>query len=340
MAQGTITSIDQLVKAKFYWAISTAEACERKQLPWCLFNNYPLVDSSKYAQVRPIEHLAPSREINEYAQMMRLGDQFPPVIVTADGYLVDGHTRTEAARRNGYHEFPALVLTTVYLGDLSAESPFRDQVMSLGVERNRQHGRRMSNADVARIIEQLSPRHTVAEIVSDNGVSKSFATAVWNAARVKRETQALDIKWANTFSLSLLKLFGGKIDRYTSPVWGELFKLAQDANLKQQTVVAMMKRIEEFRSEAEKLAYISMERDSYTLIINTGGYTPVSKSRRVKQALGVIRKNTAEAMIEKSDKPQVRNEYLAWLMESDELIRKTIDLQEHWNSDVLNSERQ
>lgn len=338
MATGTINTIDQLAKAKFYWAISAAEGVERKNLPWYLVNNYPLPDSSKYAQVRNIENLAPVREINEYAQMMRQGDQFPPVIVTNDGYVVDGHTRIEAARTLRWTEFPALVLYTVNLGDLSHESPFRDQVMSLGTEQNRKHGRRMSDADTARIIEQLSPRHTVAEIVRDNGVSKSFATTVWNAARTKREAAALDIKWENTFSLSLLKLFGGKIDKYTSPVWGELFKLAQDANLKIQTVNGIMKRIEEYRTEAEKLDYIALERETHQPAIKSGGYTPVARSRRVKQALGVIRKNnSAEAMVERSSSQQVRDEYLAWLMESDEILRKTIDLQEQWNRNVINT---
>lgn len=335
MAMGTITSIDGLIAARFLWAIPAAEAIEKKHLPWCIVVDYPLVATTKYAQVRPIENLAPKQEISEYSQMMRMGDKFPPVIVTNDGYLVDGHTRTEAARRLGWTEFPAMVLTTVNLGDLSAVSPFRDQVMELGTAQNKKHGRRMTNADVARIIEQLAPRHSVAEIIRDIGCSKSFATMVWNAGRTKEKARQLDIKWENTFSNSLLKLFGGKIDRYTAPVWGDLFKLAQDANLKIVAVNALMKRIEDFDDETERVAYIASERENYRTIINSGGYTPLTKSRRVKQALGAIRKNTAEAMVEKSERVQVRNEYLEWLMEVDELIRKAIHLQEEWNGNVL-----
>lgn len=335
MAYGNITTIDGLVKAKYYWVISTAEAVEKLDLPWCLFLNYPLVDSSHYAQVRNIEDHAILQDIREYAEMMRLGDQFPPVIVTADGYLIDGHTRTEAARRNDYDTFPALVLTTVNLGDLSAESPFRDKVMSLGLSRNRKNGRRMSDKDTARILHSLSPRHTVAEIIRDNSVSKSFATAVWNAARAERYAKSLDIKWDNTFSLSLLKLFGGKIDKYTQPTWKAVFSLAQDAHMKQVAVNTLMKAVEELPDEASKLAYVDEERTRLNPVIASRGYTPVTYSRRTKQALGVIRKKTPEMMVEKDNNPKVRREHLEWLMEVDELIRKTIVQQEDYENRVL-----
>jgi ParB-like chromosome segregation protein Spo0J len=50
--------------------------------------------------------------VGEYAEAMRAGDQFPPIVVYHDGqtnWLADGHHRVEAVRRAGRTEIVAEV---------------------------------------------------------------------------------------------------------------------------------------------------------------------------------------------------------------------------------------
>ena len=80
----------------------------------------------------------------EYAEAMRDGAFFPPVIVFSDGknsYLADGFHRVEAARRCGFLDIDAI----------EEQGTARDALWyALGA--NKAHGLRMSRADVRRAI--------------------------------------------------------------------------------------------------------------------------------------------------------------------------------------------
>src|ERR1700727_1842970 len=60
------------------------------------FDAMKLPDMGRRVQVRDSEHLA-SSDVNKYALEWQRGAQFPPVIVTADGFLADGAHRVGGA---------------------------------------------------------------------------------------------------------------------------------------------------------------------------------------------------------------------------------------------------
>ena len=66
-----------------------------------------LPDLSKRQQTRLGKHAAPRDEVVKYAENMKRGDKFPPITVTRDGILIDGHTRTAAAYKANLSCFPA-----------------------------------------------------------------------------------------------------------------------------------------------------------------------------------------------------------------------------------------
>jgi hypothetical protein len=47
--------------------------------------------------------------VQRYAVQMR-HSTFPPIVVTDDDYIIDGNTRIGAARANGRHDFPAIIV--------------------------------------------------------------------------------------------------------------------------------------------------------------------------------------------------------------------------------------
>lgn len=323
----SITTIDELIKNDFVWAVGTAEEISQHQLGWGFVENYPLVGVSKRIQVRNIAHLAPKVEVNEYAQMMKLGDRFPPVIVTMDGFLVDGHTRTEAAKRLGWDRFPAFVLNVRY-GDLDPDSPLRKTLLKLGAAQNNKHGRRMTPADIAGLIEQVSIGSTPKEIQRDMHVGSSIANTIWNAARAKAKAAELGITVNGEINNSMLKLFGGKSEKYTDPVWGRLFRLTQDAHLSVPEVNELMHRVEALHSEEERVRLLDTERVSHRAAIATASRVTPSHARRVNQGIGYLLSDdrTPDMLTERD--PVQGPKYLHRLMAAEEKLRKVIRAQE------------
>jgi ParB-like chromosome segregation protein Spo0J len=63
-------------------------------------------------QVREGSHIAPSQRVEEYAQQMRNGAMFPPILLRTPNILIDGNTRLAAAKRIGRKTFPAVIVDT------------------------------------------------------------------------------------------------------------------------------------------------------------------------------------------------------------------------------------
>lgn len=322
MAQSSITSIEQLVKHGYTWAVGTAEEINAKHLGWWFFENHTLVSASQRIQVRGGTHLAPPTEVTDYAQMMKMGDQFPPIIITNDGWLVDGHTRTEAARKLKWKTFPTFVLN-VRFKDLDVDSALYKNLLKLGAAQNNKHGRRMTPADIAVIIEQISEGETPKQIQRDLHVGSNFANMVWNAARAKRNALKLGISYQGDLSNSHLRLFGGKLDKYTDPVWGRMFSLTQDAHLGIKDVNDLMKRVEALRTDDERIALLDHERVIHRTSISQGVRVPDSKSRKAKQTLGfwVKEENTPDSIVERD--PAKGPEFMKWLDIAIEKMTKT-----------------
>lgn len=330
MAKSSIFSIADLIKYDYVWAVGTAEEINSKQLGWAFVVDYPLV-TSKRIQVRNIAHLAPRQEISDYAQAMKAGDQFPPVIVTQDGWLVDGHTRTEAAKKIGWDTFPALVLNVNY-GDLDPKSPLRKTLLKLGAAQNNKHGRRMTAADVAALIEQVAEGETPKQIQRDMHVGYSTANTVWNAARAKRKAESLGITVSDTLSNSHLKLMGGKLEKYTDEVWGAVFSLMQDAHLGTGEMNALVLRVEALHTTEERLRLLNSEREQHQPAINATYRIPPSQARRVKQGLGFLlkRENTPDLLVEKD--PVKAIEYRKNLMDSRQKIDEILFYQDEFEN--------
>jgi ParB-like chromosome segregation protein Spo0J len=64
------------------------------------------------SQVRQLAHIAPALRVEEYAQQMRNGAMFPPILLMTPDLLIDGNTRLKAAQRIGRHTFPAIIVDT------------------------------------------------------------------------------------------------------------------------------------------------------------------------------------------------------------------------------------
>lgn len=278
------------------YARSTATHIRKFSFTWRFFQDHGLADVSKRVQVRDIKQLAPPHEVNRYAEAMKRGDQFPPVIITADGYLVDGATRTEAARKRGWTGFPTFVLDINYGDALPVQ---QKQLVYMGAGFNLTHGRGMNTKNIADIVLEVTDvDDTPSEVARKLHISTSTASTLLNAANAKKRAERLGVDVDGTLTNSALKLFGGKSSRFTDPVFKEFFKLAQDAKLPYGTVNSLAKRLEAAGTEHERIDILDTERLAYRDLIE-GGATSPSPAAKLRQNLGfLLRVDDPEKLIE------------------------------------------
>lgn len=258
---------------------------ENGQLAWKFFEEYRLADTARRVQVRDTGTLAPGREVSQYAQAMKRGDQFPPVILTEDGYLVDGSTRTEAARKARIPRLPAFILSVNYE---DAPEAMRRQFVALGASFNIIHGKRMSAANIVAIIDQVSDEDDrPADIARKLSVPLATAQTAMAAAKTARRAKVLGTELNGSLTSTHLKILGNKSDKLTGPVFREILELTQDAKLSVPAMTSLMRRTEREETEHARLAILHAERTALQGVID-GGESRPSRAARLRQALGVL----------------------------------------------------
>jgi hypothetical protein len=317
------------------YAAETVQRVKELGFGWRFSEHCALAEPGKRIQVRNIKYLAPPGEVSRYAQSLRHGDLMPPVIMTADKYLVDGHTRTEAARKIGWDTFQTIVLDVKY-EDITA--PMYKQLLKLGTGFNNTHGRAMNAQNLADLIEQIAdederPRDLARELhLPDN-----MTATVVNAVKARRRANALGVTLTGVLSNSHLKMFGAKSDRYTGPVFMEMLALSQDARLTTPQVFDLMKRVDGVDTEAGRMALLRSERDAFTDVIRQyrGRSSDVprrapSRSGKLRQYLGYL-VNTAPDKLVELNLAEAEH-HLASMENARENLNKVIDLQKNLNA--------
>lgn len=263
---------------------------------WHFVEEHRLASVSKRVQVRDSSAVAPSREVSRYALAIKRGDPLPPVIITRDGYLIDGATRTEAARKAGKKTFPAFVVDVNYEENLP--EALRRQLILLGSAFNLTHGRGMNAANISRLIEQVADEDdSAADIAAKLHIGKSSVEAVLNAKKARSRADTLGVHLDGTLTTSHLRVLGGKSPRFTDPVFKEFIEFAQAAKLTIASMSALARRLEDAGTEGEKIAMINAERNSYRAIINGTASRP-SRPARLRQTLGYLNRQNPEMLIE------------------------------------------
>jgi hypothetical protein len=290
---------------------------------WKFIAERRLGDVAQRVQVRTIAQLAPPKETSKYAQDMRRGDQFPPIIITADGYLVDGSTRTEAARKVGWTTFPAFELDVLYK---DAPESVRKQLIALGAGFNATHGRRMSPQNFKEIVETISVEDdTVKDIAKRLHIPESTANTLLNAAKAQHRAERLGVTLDGSLTNSHLRLFGGKSQQFTDPVFAALITLTQDAKLTIPMTTDLMKRLSASGTERERLALLDGERRDYRSIIEGASLNP-SRAAKLRQSLGFLNGvRDADTLAEQD--PHAARTHIKVLKEAMFQLERVIDAQ-------------
>lgn len=139
----------------------------------------PVSDLQEDEQLRMRAELEPD-VVREYAQRMKAGDSFPPVLVFAIDdayYLIDGYHRVAATMANHADR----VVCEVRRGT-------RQDAIWAGCGLNRAHGLRRTNADKRRAVERAI-QHPKGQKLSDRQLAQHCGVHHDTVGRIRRELE-------------------------------------------------------------------------------------------------------------------------------------------------------
>lgn len=307
------------------YAQATASRIELLGFRWRFLEDAHLADISRRVQVRDITALAPHNEVARYAQALKRGDLMPPVILTKDLYLVDGNTRTEAARKANWSYFPAFVLDEKFQ---EAPEALLKRFITLGAASNLTHGRGMSRENIAMVIAAvMTPGEPAKDVAAKLHIPVSTVSSVLNVQKAKDKLTSLGVDTSDESRLtpSHLRTIGGQLPRYTDPVLVKYAELIRDGQLTTTDARALGKRLTEAGTEEEKLDLILNERGARRDIISGQSSKP-QPSAKLRQTLGFLLGSTPGDMIEFNH--EMRSQHRRILYDAVDQLNKVIAAQE------------
>jgi ParB-like chromosome segregation protein Spo0J len=260
------TRIEQLLDA---WQLSY------ELEPNCVLSKVKLNEG---VQIRLEEHRAPSTAVDEYVTHMKHGAVFPPIVVTSNGFLVDGNTRLKACAKLERKTFPAYKVKFAILG----------QAKMFGAALNQMGGYRLTEEEIVVAAEAY-----MREGYKDEAIARALGKSMSHIRNVRRDrlyreaAQRTGVAELEIPKPVRLHLAGIQHD--------EPFKAAVEAVAKAKPaakdVGALVDRIENTRSDAEALAVVQETSSKWGPVTGAPPNSAKSVSRtRGKQALASIRK--------------------------------------------------
>jgi len=225
-----------------------------------LVKAYTLANASlvEGAQVREGAHIAQAGRVDEYAAQMDSGADFPPIVVTAAGIMVDGNTRKAAAERTGATTFPAYVITVGTTGEC----------VMIGGALNQMGGQRLtaSEAQVA-AIAMMDNGFPDAEIARTLGRSANSVRGWRKEQTFARVSTAGALTEADSKHLSKPVKQAMSAVKHTAPL--EAFITgSKDLKVTRDAASAVVKVIETATSDAD--AVLAVEKELATMTPTTG----------------------------------------------------------------------
>lgn len=306
---------------------------------WVYDDNAELGDPGKNIQVRDQEAQANPSDVSNYAAAMKLqkrnSSEFPPRVMTRDGYLIDGVTRTTAADRVGWQYFPSFFL------DLSwedAPDSLKDQYIYLGGALNLSHGRGLSKANKARLILTLlasDPDASPQDIFSrlGGGLTKGFVVNVISGEKARKRAARLGVEMGH-LSSSHQAHFGQKSSKFNDAVWQRMIEVARDGQVPVQEIAALTRRIEDLGTDEQKLAELNRELSLRQMhgAEKMGGTRP-PLAAQLRRALGMVLKHADNPTVFVETSTATADAHQRVLTDSVETLNKVLAAQRNLSRD-------
>lgn len=272
---------------------NTIVEIERLALPWTMEAQYPIanLEAAKRVQVRELKHYAPRENVVTFSAQMAAGVAFPPIVVTRDGWLVDGNTRVGARLERKDPFTPAIVIGIDYNG---ATEKHHGYLIALAATLNSQGGQRLAQAEIREAAAVLIKLGWKADQIGRAiGMKSSSITGVKQEVEAVARLTRVGVPETAIKGASLRALGSTAALALNDLPYKELAELSIDAGFNALEIRSHATAARETGSDQEGIALIRALRvecgDRIAERKLTGGSKP-PMSRQLRQHLGFITK--------------------------------------------------
>ena len=267
-----------------------ASLIKRLGFNWELDLRYPTPDAERRVQIRDESHNAPKAEVAKYAQAMAHNEALPPIVITRDGYLVDGNTRVGGAIKAKLPTLTAFILDVNYDG---ASAAVLRRLHLLGAAFNTRNGRGIDRAEITDAVLAVGngTDYTAERIATLLGVSSGLVSSVLAEQRARDRAGKHGVHVNGSIPSSQLRRLG-QATLNDGPFLA-LLQLTQDAGLTSGEVGDLVKQIKEAGNDAAALALIDQqraERRDQIAEYRASGKSRIPHSAQLRQRLGFVLK--------------------------------------------------
>lgn len=225
-------------------------------------------------QIRAAAHRAPTERVAEYVMHMKHGAIFPPIVIAANGMLVDGNTRLEATRKIGRKMIPAYRVKFPHLG----------MAKMIGAAINQMGGDRLSPEEIVMAAEAM-----LADGNNDEAIARHLGCSSGHVRNVRRDkqfreaTERLELTHLQIPKLAARALAGIQHD---AP-----FKSATEAVAAAKPAIKdiaeLVTKVEKTRSDAEAVAVVNAAREAWGPVTGAPPHRSLSRGP-AKKALRCV----------------------------------------------------
>jgi hypothetical protein len=268
----------------------TADLIEQFGFTWELDFEYPTPDPARRVQIREEKHYTPREMVTRIAAAMARGDKMPPVVVTSDGYLVDGNTRTQAARHNKFPAVQALILQDKYEG---CTDKVEHRLHLLGAALNARHGKGIDRDELRKAVEMIGqdPTYDGTRIAALIGVTDATVKSMLAEMKARQRAESVGIHLNGSVAATPLRILGQASEKLNDEPYRAVASLAQDTGMGPSELREVIKQMHAAKSDDGAVAVVDEQRKARREQIaeyRASGKSKPPPAAKLRQRLGFI----------------------------------------------------
>jgi ParB-like chromosome segregation protein Spo0J len=304
---------------------------ERLGFKWEFDYEYAVPNTSRRVQIREEKHHAPKGQVSRYKNALKQGDKFAPIVVSKDGFIVDGNTRSQASSELGYPTIQAVILDRPWEGTGAEHQKVQRRMKMLGAGFNVRNGKGIDNEEIRLLIEFVGEGsgYDATRIAALIGVTATTVTNFFHEKTARERAEELGVRLNGSLSATQLRALGKA--KVNDRPWKAVAELTQKSGMKAGEIDDLVKRSKDAGDDQKALSLIEHEEEVRADQI--ADYTASGKSippaaARLRQKLGTLLQMDADStsMVERT--PGHMEEHLDVLQRSLAILERVIDEQQ------------
>lgn len=268
----------------------TADLIEKLGFQWELDFEYPTPDPARRVQIREEGHYIPREMVMRIAAAQFRGDKLPPVVVTSDGYLIDGNTRTAAARHNKYPSVQALVLTDTYEG---CTEKVERRLRLLGAAFNARNGKGIDREEIRKAVVAIAKDSTYdgTRIAALIGVTDATVRSILAEMKARDRAESLGVHLNGSVAATPLRVLGQASEKLNDEPFKAVATLTQDTGMSPGELREVLRQMHDAKADEGALAVVEehrLARREQIAEYRASGKSKPPPAAKLRQRLGFI----------------------------------------------------